>query len=554
MLNITSCTVTNNNGLLLKYSILSIVGHIDEIFIFDDSGNHEYNYVLKDLSKYKNVKVFRTDIFGKNLGKKKQFLVDNARNDIVMRWDDDFVLYDVDLLYSAYKTLQIPRFKGIVAQNYNLAFAYYYLREDKPYSNNEIYIYKKDLITFGKKKNFIDFPIKNDANAKLKYYDKPIFLHFWNFKACDKLFYRDGMTPFLFDTKSENYLEWSFNRLEENYDTNYDFNTLISFHRKTMTEFQEYKYDVSKLKKIGNWNDYKKLLAFKLENKELFNYIEQNYQIKYVENNQFLYILNETNRICNIHTNQCKITNAISKYIFKKLSGIVEIKEVKSPFNMDYHYQISHSLHNTLKNCIIWGSGVLDEYIDFRKKSEIYCVRGPLTIAYLKSKNIIIDKYGEPILLISLLYNEHMNKKYSIGIACNKEINNETSSDVKLIEYECNCENEYDVKNIINSINECHQIVTDNYVILVLCHSYNIPVLYINIDDKISQILDYAKGIYSFDYQICLNIDINEVINNIDNYMLLYEKPDMLIDRKQDLIMSCPFVEETLKPLLLKMI
>ena len=36
--------------------------------------------------------------------------------------------------------------------------------------------------------------------------------------------------------------------------------------------------------------------------------------------------------------------------------------------------------------------------------------------------------------------------------------------------------------------------------------------------------------------------------------MLLYEKPDMLTDRKQDLIMSCPFVEETLKPLLLKMI
>ena len=147
-----------------------------------------------------------------------------------------------------------------------------------------------------------------------------------------------------------------------------------------------------------------------------------------------------------------------------------------------------------------------------------------------------------------------MNKKYSIGIACNKEINNETSSDVKLIEYECNCENEYDVENIINSINECHQIVTDNYVILVLCHSYNIPVLYINSDEKISQILDYAKGIYSFDYQICLNIDINEVINNIENYMLLYEKPDMLTDRKQDLIMSCPFVEETLKPLLLKMI
>ena len=71
MLDITSCTVTNNNGLLLKYSILSIVDHIKEIFIFDDSSSHEYNYILNELSKYKNVKIFKTDIFGKDLGKKK---------------------------------------------------------------------------------------------------------------------------------------------------------------------------------------------------------------------------------------------------------------------------------------------------------------------------------------------------------------------------------------------------------------------------------------------------------------------------------------------------
>jgi hypothetical protein len=509
MLDITSCTVTNNNGLLLKYSILSIVDHIKEIFIFDDSSSHEYNYILNELSKYKNVKIFKTDIFGKDLGKKKQFLVENATNEVVMRWDDDFVLYDVNLLYEAFEVLKIPRFKGIVSCNYNFAFIPGYLRSDKPYSNNEVYIYKKPLITFGKQNNYIDFPIKNEPNAKLKYYDKAIFIHFWNFKTYDKMFFRGLMTPFLLDTINNNYLEWYFKNINENKNIDYNFNTLIKFKKEQIHEIKKMEYNLIDLKKIQKWVDYKVFLKFKRENIELFQYIEKNYQIKFLKNNKFLFIVNETNNISCIQNHKCSITNAINLYIFKNITGISKIKTLKSNFDSDYHYQISNCLHDSLKNNIIWGSGIS--------------------------------------------WNHEINK--SLDFVYDKEININLPSTVKLIEYVFeNTRKKYSITSLINSIYECEKIITNNYVILVLCHSYNIPVFYINTDNEICKLLDYIKGVYSFYYHICLNIDINELITNIEKYSFLYKKPDLLDLRRHDLITSCPFIEDSLKPLLLKMI
>ena len=560
MLDITSCTVTNNNGLLLKYSILSIVHHIKEIFIFDDSSSHEYNYILNELSKYKNVKIFKTDIFGKDLGKKKQFLVDNATNEIVMRWDDDFVLYDVNLLYEAFEVLKIPRFKGIVSYNYNFAFISGYLRVDRPYANNEVYIYKKPLITFGKQNNYIDFPIKNEPNAKLKYYDKPIFIHFWNFKSCDKMFFRGYMTPYLIDKISNSYLEWYFKNINENKNIDYNFNTLIKFKKEQIHEIKKVEYNLIDLKKIQKWVDYKVFLKFKRENIELFQYIEKNYQIKFLKNNKFLFIVNETNNISCIQNHKCSITNAINLYIFKNITGISKIKTLKSNFDSDYHYQISNCLHDSLKNNIIWGSGIswnheINKSLDFVFESQLNCVRGPLSVLYLKNNNIHVEKYGDPILLMSLFYSKVIKKKnFKLGLAYDKEINVNLPSTVKLIEYVLGNKKKYSITSLINSIYECEKIITNNYAILVLCHSYNIPVFYINTDNEICKLLDYIKGVYSFYYHICLNININELITNIEKYSFLYKKPDLLDLRRHDLITSCPFIEDSLKPLLLKMI
>ena len=101
MLNITSCTVTDDPNNLLYYSILSIVNIVDEILIYDDA-KYYFDYSIFD--KYENVKIL-TNKSLKNLGEKKQLLVDNSKNDIVMRWDDDFILYSEDVLNDCYNKI-----------------------------------------------------------------------------------------------------------------------------------------------------------------------------------------------------------------------------------------------------------------------------------------------------------------------------------------------------------------------------------------------------------------------------------------------------------------
>ena len=148
MLNISVCTVTNNNGKLLQYSIESIVKYVDEILIFDDSSfDNDQNIFLEYLRHYENVIIFKTNEFGKDLGKKKQFLVNNAKHDIILRWDDDFILYDKQLLYEVYNVISDHPIDGILLDNFNIAYDINYLRKDAIYWN-EICFFKKTLYCF----------------------------------------------------------------------------------------------------------------------------------------------------------------------------------------------------------------------------------------------------------------------------------------------------------------------------------------------------------------------------------------------------------------------
>jgi hypothetical protein len=203
MLQITSCTVTNDPNNLLFYSIMSIVNIVDEILIYDDS-NHYFDYSIFD--KYENVKVIR-DKSIEYLGKKKQFLVNNAKNDIVMRWDDDFILYSEDVLNYCYNKLLNTKFHGVVTQNFNIVFTTDYLYKLHPYCK-EVYIYKKNVIKFQKVNGYPDYPCYTIRNPKISYYKKSLFLHLSNFKSCDKLACRSRMCDFEAQNSYKNYFEW----------------------------------------------------------------------------------------------------------------------------------------------------------------------------------------------------------------------------------------------------------------------------------------------------------------------------------------------------------
>lgn len=563
MFSITTCTVTINNGKILKYSIESIVNYVSEIFIFDDSTNEfDRNPYLDELDKYDNVKIFRTNHFGKDLGKKKQYLVDNANNDIVMRWDDDFILYNIHLLEYIYKELCSSSLDTIVTKNLNVAFTFNYLRNEHPICG-EIYVYKKPLIKFGKLYGFCDFPIKGRANRID--IERPLFLHFWNFKSYENMCFREYMSQYLCDPIYENYYEYCF--VNDFPNKIYNFNSIIEYKKNKIYEYENFKYNYKK--DVCENND-----PINLNNldKEFVDYIDSNYKIQnfFSKNSKlFKYETLQTHNLVNIYFNKDRnIGNMVNFYLFEKLCGFVHNHvEPDQP-----HFLInSHITDN--KNSIIWGSGLQNNsesvpFINHITKisnpvvmfKNIYCVRGPHTKTILeKQHNICISHFGHPLLLMPLLYKPESKHIYKAGISLNNYSLQKITIDdenFKKIESKGDFTNYTKIEGFIDKLLECKFIITNVLDVLVLCHGYNIPVVFVNehsFDSEFS-IMDYFNGMYENNVQCRTYYKGQNLLKYFKNIKNSYIKPDFVKERQTDLIHSCPFIDTGLKPLLLKMV
>ena len=564
MFSITTCTVTINNGKILKYSIESIVNYVSEIFIFDDSTNEfDRNPYLDELDQYENVKIFRTTQFGKDLGKKKQYLVDNATNNIVMRWDDDFILYNIHLLEYIYKELSSSRLDTIVTKNLNVAFSLNYLRNEHPICG-EIYLYKKPLIKFGKLYGFCDFPIKGRVNRID--IERPLFLHFWNFKSYENMCFREYMSQYLCDPIYNNYYEYCF--VNDFPNKKYNFNSIIEYKKNKICEYKDFKYNYKK--DVCENND---PISLNNLDKEFVDYIDSNYKIKnfFSKNSKlFKYETLQTHNLVNIYFNKDRnIGNMVNFYLFEKLCGFVHNHvEVDEP-----HFLINSHITDNNEKSIIWGSGLQNnsESVPFSNHitkisnpvvrfKNIYCVRGPLTKTILeKQHNICISHFGHPLLLMPLLYKSELKPIYKVGISLNNYSLQKLSFDdenFKKIESKGDFTNYTKIEGFIDKLIECKFIITNVLDVLVLCHGYNIPVVFVNehsFDSEFS-IIDYFNGMYENNIQCRTYYKGQNLLKYIRSIKNSYIKPDFVKERQTDLIHSCPFIDTGLKPLLLKMV
>lgn len=209
MLPITTCTVCKRFTKLFQYSIESIVDMVDEILIFDDSSDTDLDET--DFTKFVNVSIIRGVDLGNDLGKKKQYLSELAKNQIVMRWDDDFILYNTDLLQRIYVMFQEQALDFVITYNYNMSYTLDHVKTKQPYCT-EIYIYKKGVVTFTRYKEYPDYPALCKPRDELSSntIDECLFLHMSNFKSYEYLLYRSFMCEFCNQTDFSTYYEWLF--------------------------------------------------------------------------------------------------------------------------------------------------------------------------------------------------------------------------------------------------------------------------------------------------------------------------------------------------------
>lgn len=100
----------------------------------------------------------------------------------------------------------------------------------------------------------------------------------------------------------------------------------------------------------------------------------------------------------------------LNKYFFEFVTGkkLVFIPYDKTFLPRNIHYSLIGSTisHYNLKNTIIYGSGLMNDFDEIKSLPlEIISVRGPLTRSALKQKNIDCPEiFGDPALLLPIFY------------------------------------------------------------------------------------------------------------------------------------------------------
>lgn len=566
-LKITTCTVTKNNGKIIYYSIKSIVKYVDEILIFDDSKPFNANYHLQKLeNKYGNVKILKKDL-GKDLGKKKQYLVDMSRNEIVMRWDDDFVLFDFQCLKNMYQKLNNNLCDYIVSKyEHNIYFDMYHVNAQIPYCK-EAYLYKKYCFSFGEANGYSDYPIITRRDYKYLYNHDTIFIHLSNIKTVENQYYRTNMSQFMIQDRYNNYDEYLFN-ISQN--TEYDFNDIINFRKKQLKIIQNSTFSKKNMRKIETLV---KNIDISSINPKLINYVSSNYLLEYqteqteqTENkNKFKYVrpLTYMNLRLFYWGGKYKIGNFgdyLSYYIFEKITGFppefYSYLDSNSNNNEEHYLSVGSILKYSNEQSIIWGSGFIHSKSKINNFKQITCVRGPKTRNKLGNDKCP-EKYGDPALLLPFFFKQSQNKKYKLGIIPHiidyeKIIKlYENIPYIKIIDLKCTRES---IQDIIREILQCERVISSSLHGIIVSHAYNIPCVWIKgqqlagddfkFDDYYSSVYDDKISTYHNKFRrknSLFKIDFD----NFEKYFVGYENPTKIKNRQIDLIQTCPFLDNT---------
>lgn len=295
--------------------------------------------------------------------------------------------------------------------------------------------------------------------------------------------------------------------------------------------------------------------------KRLKQYIHYRYSV-YSNKNKHLKILEKIENPIFIdgHPDSKNFGDALNVFLVEYLSG-KNVFPSKFISNSQYKDEVSYSVIGsvcqwTRENSVVWGSGFIDEkYLEeqFVKPNNVMAVRGPLTRnIYLKQGVECPEVYGDPALLLPLIYNPEIEKKYEVGIIPHyTEIDSEwvkvqrKNKDILFVDIMINS----DYQTFVKQIKSCKRILTSSLHGLILCHAYKIPVCHIKLSNNLTggsfKFNDYLLSVgkpVKEGYEIKMESALSEKLD-FDSEPITYDiKP---------LINSCPFINEDIKKKLL---
>jgi pyruvyltransferase len=199
----------------------------------------------------------------------------------------------------------------------------------------------------------------------------------------------------------------------------------------------------------------------------------------------------------------------LSRYLVEKISGyeskwVNPNKPTLFGFNKRNFLAIGSILHNANKNSIVWGSGIIDHKQQI-VKADFRAVRGPETRKFLLKKGYNCPEiYGDPAILLPLIFFPNVKKRYSLGIIPHYNDYHQViemykeMEDVLVIDLMT-----LDVEEVTSRILSCEKTISSSLHGLIVSHSYGIPGVWVKFSNKI-----FGNDIKYKDYLDSVEIDL----------------------------------------------
>lgn len=228
----------------------------------------------------------------------------------------------------------------------------------------------------------------------------------------------------------------------------------------------------------------------------------------------------------------------------------------KRSVNQQDHYTVIGSILQFVQpGSCVWGAGFISDTVSvFEKPKKVFAVRGPLSREiYLMNGVECPEVYGDPALLLPLIYNPEPSKREKVGVIphyVDKKngwvLKQSENKDVSVIDIETG----YNWKGFIDEVSQCRAIITSSLHAIIIANAYNIPSVWVSFSDKVT------GGSFKFtDYYLSVGKDISSPIyvkqdTPLDELLMNLDYQSNKIDLSS-LIEACPFATTERKDLLL---
>lgn len=171
-------------------------------------------------------------------------------------------------------------------------------------------------------------------------------------------------------------------------------------------------------------------------------------------------------------------------------------------------YAIGSIIQGGMQNATIWGSGLKgdfnrqDKILNHFRKLDIRLVRGPETRRILcKNRYKCDENYGDPALLMPLIYSPNVSKKRDYLVVLHKDTELKLENSIMPLGT--------DYHDFIDRLNESKKVISSSLHGIILAEAYGIPAILLK-DTESSNLFKYRDYYYStgrFDFPIANNIE-----------------------------------------------